>query len=209
MATVKALKRPGGEFGASGRVPLAADADAVLALVADVESQPEWNRGVKAARVEEALGCNESTVAQTLEWRFLALRGAMHLRLRQSVDAAARCITTRLLRGTMMRSFGSKVVVESCGPGSCQLSMELYMHPSIAVPPGVRPFVGQQVRRQLHSVLTDLKAHVDARAGASGGGSSSDGGGASGSDGGGSATPSPCPSRSPSPPASSRASSVL
>lgn len=62
-AAVTSLKRPGGEFGATGAVALAAPADDVLRLVADIEAQPAWHSGVTAARVVEARG-DQATVVQ-------------------------------------------------------------------------------------------------------------------------------------------------
>lgn len=74
---------------------------------ADVEQQPQWNRGVKQSRVVARRG-NTKSVHQVLQWSFLALRGDMHLALDQREDPRALTISTEMTGGTMMRQFRSR-----------------------------------------------------------------------------------------------------
>jgi hypothetical protein len=141
---------------------------------ADVESQPQWNRGVKASRVVERSG-NRKAVHQTVQWGFLALRGDMHLILEQTEDRGRLTIDTRLSSGTMMRNFRSRVGVRDKAPGVCELEMEMFVAPSIYVPFGIRHMVGGQVRRQLRGVLSSLRERFEERVTDSGSDSGSSG----------------------------------
>lgn len=162
MVDIKGLRGPSGEFGALGVVELSGNAADVWAFVADVEQQPDWNRGVKCSKIVGRRG-NCKSVEQVLAWNFLALRGDMHLKLTQQEDPRALTINTELTSGTMMRRFRSRVGVRPKAPGVCELEMEMFMQPNIYVPFGIRHMVGGQVRRQLKGVLSSLRTKFEER----------------------------------------------
>ena len=136
-------------------IVIGADADAILAVIADFEHYPEW---VTAAREVEVLRTDEA--GRALEVRFVLDAGVLQdtYVLAYEWDRNASSVSWRLVSSDLQKDQRGRYVLTQQVPGSTKVTYELMVDLQV-------PMIGQLKRRAEKAItdaaLNDLKKRVE------------------------------------------------